>query len=63
MILAILIIVIVMLQAKGTGLSIVPGTSDFGKFERRGAELTLHRFTIALITLFIVMSVMSYLLG
>lgn len=60
-VLALLIILIVMLQSKGTGLSIVPGANDFGKFERRGAELTLHRITIGMVALFIVLSIISYL--
>lgn len=52
-----------MLQAKGTGLSIVPGSSDFGKFERRGGELILHRITIGLISLFVIISMVSYFIA
>lgn len=63
LILSILIIIIVMLQAKGTGLSIVPGSSDFGKFERRGGELILHRITIGLISLFVIISMVSYFIA
>jgi protein translocase SecG subunit len=63
LVLSILIIIIVMLQAKGTGLSIVPGSSDFGKFERRGGELILHRITIGLISLFVVISMVSYFIA
>ena len=52
-----------MIQAKGTGLSIVPGSGDFGKFERRGAELVLHRITIGLISLFVIMAMFSYFIA
>ena len=44
-----ILITLVMLQSKGTGLSIVPGSNDFGKFERRGPEKTLHIITISLV--------------
>ena len=63
LILSLLIIIVVMVQAKGTGLSIVPGTGDFGKFERRGGELMLHRITIGLIVLFVVMAVTAYFIA
>jgi protein translocase SecG subunit len=59
-ILAVILIVVIMLQSKGTGLSIVPGSNDFGKFERRGAEKTLHTITIALVAIFVGLSIMSY---
>lgn len=60
LILAILIIVVVTIQSKGTGLSIVPGSNDFGKFERRGPEKTLHQATILLVAVFVVISIYSY---
>jgi preprotein translocase subunit SecG len=63
LIVSVLIIVIVMLQAKGTGLSIVPGSSDFGKFERRGGELVLHRITIGLVVLFVAISTIVYFIA
>ncbi|NRH21247.1 preprotein translocase subunit SecG [Candidatus Gracilibacteria bacterium] len=62
-ILSIFIILVVMIQAKGSGLSIVPGTGDFGKFERRGGELVLHRITIGLITIFVVTAVIAYFIA
>lgn len=49
-----------MLQSKGTGLSIVPGSNDFGKFERRGAEKTIHNVTIFLVVLFIILCIAYY---
>ncbi len=63
LILSIVIIGVVMLQSKGTGLSIVPGSSDFGKFERRGAEKTLHTITIGLVGLFVGLSALSYFIS
>ena len=61
--LSVVIIVITMLQAKGTGLSIVPGSGDFGKFERRGPEQILHRATIVLIVVFIGLALVSYFIS
>jgi protein translocase SecG subunit len=63
MIFSLLIIVVVMIQAKWTGLSIVPGTGDFGKFERRGGELIIHRITIGLIVLFVVTAIVAYFIA
>lgn len=63
LILSILIIIIVMIQAKGSGLSIVPGSGDFGKFERRGGELILHRITIGLISLFVILATLVYFIA
>lgn len=59
-IIAIVIIGIVMMQSKGTGLSIIPGSEDFGKFERRGAEKTIHNITIALVVLFVAGCIAHY---
>ncbi|MBP9779445.1 preprotein translocase subunit SecG [Candidatus Gracilibacteria bacterium] len=63
LIIAILITVIVMFQAKGSGLSIIPSSNDFGKFERRGPEKIIHQATIVLIVLFIGLSVFSYFMA
>lgn len=60
---AILLIVLVTLQSKGTGLSIVPGSNDFGKFERRGPEKILHQATIALVASFTILSLLAYFLA
>lgn len=62
-ILAIIIIIIVGLQSKGAGLSIIPGSGDFGKFERRGPEKILHNATIVLIIIFIGLSLISYFIS
>ncbi len=47
---------LVVVQSKGTGLSIAPGSGDFGKFEKRGAEKTLHTVTTVLAVAFVVLS-------
>lgn len=62
-ILAIIVIILVGIQGKGSGLSIIQGTGDFGKFERRGPEKTLHNATIVVITLFVALTVVSYLVS
>lgn len=59
-IVGLIIIALVMLQSKGTGLAIVPGQNDFGKFERRGAEKTVHTITITLVTIFIIACIAYY---
>ena len=51
---------IIVIQSKGTGLSIAPGSGDFGKFERRGAEKTLHVITIVLAIIFAVLATLSF---
>lgn len=60
-ILAVIIIPLVMLQSKGTGLSVIPNSNDFGKFERRGAEKTIYNITIVLVVLFIAFCIAQYL--
>lgn len=63
-ILALIVIVIVGLQSKWNGLSIIGGsTGDFGKFERRGGEKMLHNATIVLIVLFIGLALTSYFIS
>jgi preprotein translocase subunit SecG len=58
-----LIIIAVAIQAKWSGLSIIPGSGDFGKFERRGPEKILHNATIVLTILFVVVALLSYFLA
>ncbi len=57
---SIVVILIVMMQSKGNGLSIIPGSGDFGKFERRGPEKTLHTITIVSVILFVLLSLYMY---
>lgn len=61
--LATLVIILVMIQAKGSGLSIVPNSNDFGKFERRGPEKILHNITIGVVVSFIATSLFAYFIG
>ncbi len=62
-VLAVCVILLVMIQAKGSGLSIVPNSNDFGKFERRGPEKILHTLTIGVISLFIAASMFAFFIG
>ena len=54
---------LIVVQSKGTGLSIAPGSGDFGKFERRGAEKTLHTITIVLACTFVLLATASYFIS
>lgn len=62
-IVSILLILLILIQAKGSGLSIAPGSNDFGKFEKRGAEKTLHIATIVLGTVFVVNATIYFFLS
>lgn len=62
-IVSVLLILLILVQAKGNGLSIAPGSNDFGKFEKRGAEKTLHIATIVLGTLFVVNATIYFFLS
>ncbi|MDD2916573.1 MAG: preprotein translocase subunit SecG [Candidatus Gracilibacteria bacterium] len=62
-IISILLILLILVQAKGNGLSIAPGSNDFGKFEKRGAEKTLHIATIILGTLFVMNATIYFFLS
>ncbi len=53
---SVLLSLLIVIQAKGTGLSLAPGSGDFGKFEKRGAEKTLHTLTIILAIVFIALT-------
>ena len=60
---SVLLILIILVQAKGTGLSIAPGSADFGKFEKRGPEKTLHIATIVLGAIFVINATLYFLLA
>lgn len=62
-ILSIVITLLVMIQSKWTGLSIVPNSNDFWKFERRGPEKILHQITIGIIVIFVIIALISYFLA
>lgn len=57
---SIILALLVVVQAKGTGLSIAPGSGDFGKFERRGAEKTIHTITIVVAILFTLLATLLF---
>lgn len=61
--LSVIVILLVMMQAKGSGLSIVPNSNDFGKFERRGPEKILHNITMGIIVMFIAATIIAYFIG
>jgi protein translocase SecG subunit len=58
-----LLVLLILVQSKGNGLSIAPGSNDFGKFEKRGAEKTLHIATIVLGTIFVVNATIYFFLS
>lgn len=62
-ILSVLLIGLIMIQGKGSGLSIIPNSNDFGKFERRGPEKILHQATMILAILFVVVSAFIYFMA
>lgn len=60
-ILSVILVALVALQSKGTGLSIISNGEDFGKFERRGAEKVIHQITIVLVVMWTVLALVQYL--
>lgn len=57
---AVFLIIVILLQARGGGLGGIFGQWGQSTFRtRRGIERTLFRFTIALVVLFITISVIS----
>ena len=58
---SIAVMVAVLLQARGTGLSSTFGGDSAVYRSRRGIERTLWRFTIVLITLFVLFSLASFI--
>ena len=59
-IVSIALIVAILLQARGTGLSSTFGGDSAVYRSRRGVERRLWQFTIVLLTLFVVFSLASY---
>jgi preprotein translocase subunit SecG len=62
-IVAIALMIAILLQARGTGLSSTFGGDSSVYRSRRGVERRLWQFTIVLAVLFCVLSVSSYVLG
>lgn len=59
-IIAVMVIVVILAQAQGGGLGGIFGGGGESTFRtRRGVERTLFRFTIILVVVFILMSILS----
>jgi len=58
-IVAVALIVVSLLQVKGGGLGGIFGQADTVYRTKRGLEKTLFQFTIALVVIFIVLSIVS----
>ena len=59
-IVSIALIVAILLQARGTGLSSTFGGDSAVYRSRRGVERRLWQFTVVLLTLFVIFSLASY---
>ena len=62
-VLAIALILVILLQVRGGGLGGIFGQPDSVYRTKRGVEKTLFQLTIALVVLFIVLSVVTLRLG
>ena len=62
-IVSIALIIAILMQARGTGLSGTFGGDSAVYRSRRGVEKRLWQFTIALLVLFVVFSLVSFLLA
>ena len=59
-IIALMVIVVILAQVRGGGLGGIFGGSGESAFRsRRGIERTLFRFTIVLVVIFIILSILS----
>ncbi len=62
-VLSIALILVVLLQVKGGGLGGIFGQADTVFRTKRGVEKTLFQLTVALIILFVIVSIVSLRLG
>ena len=62
-VLAVALILVILLQVRGGGLGGIFGQPDAVYRTKRGLEKTLFQLTVALVVLFIVLSVISLRLG
>ena len=62
-VLSIALILVILMQVKGGGLGGIFGQPDAVYRTKRGVEKTLFQLTIALVVLFIAISVLTLLLG
>jgi preprotein translocase subunit SecG len=60
---AVALIIIALLQVKGGGLGGIFGQADTVYRTKRGVEKTLFQLTIALVVIFIVLSIVSLRIG
>ena len=59
-IIALMVVIIILVQVRGGGLGGIFGGSGESAFRtRRGIERTLFRFTIVLVVVFIILSILS----
>jgi preprotein translocase subunit SecG len=58
-IVAVVLIAVLMLQVRGGGLGGIFGQPDSTFRTRRGIEKTLFQFTIALVVVFVILSILS----
>lgn len=58
-IVALVLIVVILFQVRGGGLGGIFGQADSTFRTRRGLEKTLFQFTIALVVIFIVLSILN----
>jgi preprotein translocase subunit SecG len=62
-VLAVALILVILLQVRGGGLGGIFGQPDSVYRTKRGVEKTLFQLTVALVVLFIVLSVISLRIG
>ena len=62
-VLSIALILVIMLQVKGGGLGGIFGQADTVFRTKRGVEKTLFQLTIALVVLFVIVSIISLRVG
>jgi len=62
-VLAVALILVILLQVKGGGLGGIFGQADTVFRTKRGVEKTLFQFTIILVVLFVIISIVSLRLG
>jgi len=60
-VISVLLVVVILLQTKGTGLGAAFGESGEQFRKKRGLEKFLHRFTIALAAVFLISSIINLL--
>lgn len=62
-VIAVALIIVALLQVKGGGLGGIFGQADTVYRTKRGVEKTLFQLTIALVVIFIVLSIVSLRIG